>query len=739
MKTESAAYAEARVKLAQQPVYVAQPYHVVRSGRPAEWPFSRGFASGAVAAATRDYLDILGRPSGNTQTVVPEEGQSSIGTFTLPLQDQDGEVLRYLSNPRALLKDALSGVLADRPSYIEATTSIGGYPAIGTLQIGAERVRYRRRHDASNRFMDLEWAVDATAPTGHIPGDQIQNGEQIRAGQRIQLLAGYRDIDERSFLRFAKMEITGVTLSNDGVSYLVTLADIQKFIQRLVFPATQDAPIIIEGHPIDIALRMLLSTGTATISTGTVQLLRPNIVQGVGTDFRNLARAGDVLVVAPFTSDERVLTVTFVESGTRLYVQETIAADSAAGLDYRRAGEAGTYDLFAGSWSVAMPSPFVDIAGLEALREATPTARMRFRLNGPEDAKTFFETELLKPMNCYPVITQDGAYSARVYEGRAGTPAATLDEDQIIGWSWQGGEERIINQVEVQYDWNETTAPNMFGLRQRYTANGSVEKYGLRQPFKMAAKGLRSDLGVQTQLDRWAFELFQRYSDSAPRLQLIVRYGNHVIDIGETVAVTHPRIPNRATGMRGLIAEPFQVRDVRPMFGAEGKVVMTLIQVSVLEAVDQPVGEPVELARTNLVIQRATYFNAASLALSTDLEDVTGFVTVTATSPTDTLHISARQYLTSATHDGAPTDVIGRIRVGSTEGLLLDGIMPASFLATTATKTTVDRYARRGFVKHELTYKPNAIGAITIVMSAYCLLTGAAARDRSLVVAVERI
>lgn len=880
MKTEAPEYALERAKLAQQPVYIAQPYHVVRAGQPAEWPFSRGFASGPIQAATRDYLDLLGRPTGNTQTVVPEEGQSSVGTFALPLQDQDGEVLRYLSNPRVVLANSLSGSGGD--AFIEGRTSIGGYPAIGTLQIGAERIRYGRRHDATNRFMDLERAVDGTAPQGHISGAVMQNGEQLRAGQRIQLLAGYRTLDERAFLRFAKMEITSVGLSNDGLTYVVACADIQRFLRQLVFPATQDAQIDIEGHPITIALRMLLSTGTAAVSTGSVQMIAPNILLGTDTDFLSFFRPGEIVAVAPFTADERILTVASVESPTRLYVtgdvsailgalgkslitngtfqsslngwttaaangtvtwessskraklalsdvgfaslRQTVAveagkayevaftlagsplylvlgssadgselltqsfsggvhrvtvtsptptisvkfhlggssglsyiddvslrrpdvvesgpipSDSAAGLTYRRAGRAGVHDLFNGSWSVAMPAGFIDVPGLEALRdERFPTTRMRFLLNGPEDGKDFLEREIWKPLNAYPFITQDGAYSARVYEGRAGTAGATLDEDQIIGWTWQGGEERIINQVEVQYDWNEGIAPNTFGLRQRYTGSASVEKYGRRPPFKLASKGWHTAHAIQGDLDRWAFELLQRFSDAAPRLQLIVRYGQHVVDVGDTVAVTHPRIPNRATGARGLMAEPFQVRDVRPMFGAEGKVVMTLLQVSVLDAIDQPVGDPAELARTDLIIQRASYFNAATEPLTANTEEVVASVTVTMQSIADTLAIEGRHFAASGSTGSAGTlSYISRLRLGGLAGQILDSTEAEGFMSAPADKAGGPYFAKRDNIAHLRLFSPNIVGSVTIVMTAQCNLNSGTSRNRSLVTTVRR-
>jgi hypothetical protein len=670
--------------------------------------------------------------------VVPEEGQSSIGTFTLPLQDQGGEVLRYLSNPRVELAHTIPGSLAERLPYIEGKTSIGGYPAVGTLQLGAERVRYRDRSDATNRFLNLEWAVDGTSPQGHPAGAVMQNGEQLRAGQRIQLLAGYRTLDERKFLRFAKMEVTGVTLSNDGITWMVALADIQKFLQKLIFLATQDNVIDIQGNPFTIALRTLLSTGTAAISTGTVQLLPPNVVLGTDTDLLTFIRPGETLVVSPFAEDERVLTVASVESPTTLYVVESIDTPSAAGLDYRRAGVAGVHDVFRGSWALGTPKPFVDVEGLEALRDRFSDARMRFRFNAPEDAKEFLEREIWKPMNAYPWINQDGQYSARIYEGRSGTPVATsIDEDQIIGWTWQGGEERIINQVEASYDWNETTAPNSFGVRQRYSAAASIEKYGRRPALKMLSKGLRTTHGVQEQLDRWAFELLQRFSDSAPRLQLIVRYGQHVVDIGDTVPVTHSRIPNRATGTRGLVNEPFQVRDLRPMFGAEGKVIMTLIQVSVLDAIDQPVSDGTELARTDLVVLRASYFNAATEALAGSVEEIVASVTVTLTSPADTVLIQGKHFAATGSTTATPS-YTSRIRVGGLEGTILDATDPEGFMTSFDSKSSTIYRAKRDNIVHQVLYAPNTTGAFTVVMTAVSNLSTATSRNRSLVVTVRR-
>ncbi len=734
-KTESASYFAARSQLRASPVYVARAFSVKAYGDGADFPFSRDFASGPVNGGD-DILQVLGTPSGNTQTVQTELGTSSIGTFTLPLLDVDGEIMRYLSNPARLLA-AEAGPDDD---VLTATGPIDGYPGKTTLLIDDERIRCITE-PTTGRFIWCQRGTDGTSRARHLAGAVIHNGEQLRAGQRIQLYAGYADVPFVHFLKFAKMEIVATALAPDGVTFVLTVADVQRSLRKAIFTAVKsDAQLIMSTNPITIALRLMLSSGTAVDISGTCQVLAGNIVKGT-SDF-TLFQVGDYVLIDIESATEQLAQIGQILDATS-FISSLPLTPTAAGKRFRKAGSNGKYDVLRRSDSLAMPPVLVDVAGLEALREQHfPDDHFHFRLNGPEnDGKTFLEREIWRPNNCYPFITQDGKYSAKRYTAAPADVVKTLTEDDIVTWAWDGGERQILNEVDFFYDWNTSAIPNAYATRQRYTSAphvGSIQAFGLRPPLRLELKGVRTAAAAQQILDERAFQLLQRFSAPPPILRVTVLYTHHTLDIGDTVRVTHSLIPNRKTGSRGLADEIFEVRDITPMFGATGRIGITLLHTGAQEIIPTPTSDGAQLAPMDLLVFRASFFNAASVTLTpgnTEIE--TGSVTVTTQRSGDTLHIQARQYVTSAAQATTPADVFSRLRVGSVAGTLLDGVSPESFLATTATKTTADQYARRGQVKHEVLYTPATVGPITIVLSGMSATANGTARDRSMTITVR--
>jgi hypothetical protein len=716
---------------------VARAFYVRTYGDGGDYRFSRDFATGPVNGGD-DVLQIMGPPSGNTQTVATELGSSSIGTFTVPLLDRDGEVMRYLGNPARLLAVGIGP--ADDVIY--ATGPVDGYPARTTLIIGAERIRATTDPDRA-RFIYCQRGVDGTSAAEHMAGARIDNGEQLRAGQRLQLYAGYDDVPFVDFLRIAKMEITGISLAPDGVTFLMAIADIQRSMRRSLFTTrTSENQLTMAENPITLALRLMLSSGTAAEIGGTCQVVEDNVV--VGTSDFTLFNPGDYVLIDIETATEQLAQISRIVDPSR-FVSSLPLTPTDAGKRFRRAGSNGKYDVLRRSDALQLPPALVDIEGLEALRaQEFPDDRFHFKLNTAEaDGKSFIEREIWQPNNCYPFITQDGKYSARRYKPAPESVDASLTEDDIITWAWDGGERQIANEIQWLYDFNLDAAPDNFSTRQRYTSSpevGSIQAFGLRPPIRISSRGLRTEDGAQPVIDERSFQLLQRFSAPPPILRVAVLYSRHVLDIGDTVAVTHSLVPNRKTGKRGLVNEVFEVRDMSPVFGATGRVALTLLHTGAQEVIPTPASDGPENAIVDLLIFGASFFNQASVALGTNVETETGSVTVTALRAGDQLHITARQYISSAGAGTTPTDVTSRIRIGSTLGELADGIMPQSFVAATTAEGKgggITLFARRGIVKHDVTFVAETAGPITVIMSGHCPSAGANARDRSMTVTVR--
>jgi hypothetical protein len=590
-KTELAPYVTARQRVAVGPAYLLRFAHVPEAGLPTEYDFTRDFASRVIPGGPLPAVLALGRPSGNVQTVETEEGRSSIGTFNLPLVDLEGEVMRQLSDPAVPLGVALT---ASARGVVEAGGDVSGYPSVGVLLVGDERIRYGSKDNPTGRFFELTRGAGGTLAVAHAAGELLHNGEQLRAGQRVRLYAGYGDLDFSQWLKFTRMEITRIALA-DSVTFVVTVADIQRTLRRAVFTgATSGTLVVLFGDPITLALRVLLSTGGAVAGAGTVQVTDANTITGVGTSFISFLRSGDFILIDPFSTTEQFATVAGVQTDTVLTTVEPLVT-GAAGLGYRKAGSGGRYDLHDSANGLGVPAAFVDVAGLEALRTRHFAGqRFHFRLGAPEEAKAFLERELWKPSNCYPFITQDGAYSARRYPGLIDPPVASLGEDDCVSYAWINGEERMVNAVEFTYDWNESGTPDQYKTFQRYTAVLSKKTFGPKRTFRLSSKGIHTAQNGQSLLDDRALRLLQRFSEPPPVVQLVVRYQRHVLDVGDTVFLTHRHVPNVRTGRRGVTDEIFEIRDLRPFFGAEGKVLLTLLHTGAVRVIATPVSDGVK-------------------------------------------------------------------------------------------------------------------------------------------------
>jgi len=743
MQTVAAAYSLELAKRSQATAYLIRVFHVPKAGRVAAYAFSKDFTTGAVTGTGRPYLACLRTPAGNTQTVEPEQGRSSRGVLTYALVDLLGEISRYMANPPATLRIALA---ADQlAGTVEVNEDISGYPAIGTIALGAapERVRYAGINASLKQFTGINRAVDGTTLAAHAVGATVQNGEQIRAGQRVSLFAGYQGIGFADWAPVATMEVTA-TGSDSAAGYTIQTQDMQRFMRQfMLLTATQEVPLKFGGNPLDVLLAWLCSSGTGVISTGTVQGTAPNTVTGSGgTVFLSFLLPGDYVGIGSETTDFQVVQVASVTSDTVFTTVGTIAS-TAAGLSYVRAGENGKYDVLSGTNGLVVPAAFADITGIEALKASDFAGqKYSYSLTAPVEGKSFIEREL-KTMNVYPVILRTGAWSLRRYRPatQGVTPAvAALTEDDLLSWQWAGGESQILNVCEFQYDWNiSSAAADDYSTRQRYKALDSINKYGARPAFKITALGIRTALGGQAILDDRAFQLFKRYADPPAVLQVAVRYSRHVLEGGDLISVTHRLIPNRRTGLRGMTAQLFEIRDIRPAFGAtagQSGLVMTLLDIGNQTIPAAPVSDGAENNLQTLIVNRASFFNDADVAVSAVGTEVqTASVTVTLVRTTDSLIVNARQSI-DATLANIADYTTPRIRKTSIAGTLLDGVSPPTFATSVGKSSSVTSL---GVVAHDFLYEPNTTGPITIIMSIIPSASGAGGvvRSRSLTVTVR--
>jgi hypothetical protein len=167
----------------------------------------------------------------------------------------------------------------------------------------------------------------------------------------------------------------------------------------------------------------------------------------------------------------------------------------------------------------------------------------------------------------------------------------TLDEHDILAdpqtglpvFSWSG-QATIRNKIDILYDFNDPALrKDDFGRRQVWTADASVTRYGPQPASRMEFAGIRTNRGGQALMDTLALGFLQRWGQAPWFLRIAVTFRRHPLEILDSVRISHPLITNPITGRLGLVREAFEILEVVPQWGTEGKLQLLLLWTGAIE------------------------------------------------------------------------------------------------------------------------------------------------------------
>ena len=376
-------------------------------------------------------------------------------------------------------------------------------------------------------------------------------------GERVQLFAGFDDIDEEDFLLF----FTGVVASirsENLASYEITVYSSQSLINRQVF-------------------NVYASTLTAAITA-----------DSLASFFYDTASGDYVTFGAYFQIDDEIIHVGLMGSGGAAMVERgafgTTAAAHASGAAVReviRLGPAHPMEILLDLYQntdktgVGLDPSYIDMAGISAAIPLIGAAyQMEFRITQPENAMQWAEREIFQPLGAYPVTKSDGKNSIVVFAApSAEDSVATIDHDSIVHdgqnpmlrWSLgrDGSLGQIINDVTWRFDYNPVT--DNFAASAQFVRQASIDRFGA-YPLVIESRGLRSELpNTLVLIAARALQLLNRYENGAPLIQLTTFLQEELIEPGEIISLTSALLPNRGTKTRGVTEALMEVvnRNVR--------------------------------------------------------------------------------------------------------------------------------------------------------------------------------
>lgn len=231
----------------------------------------------------------------------------------------------------------------------------------------------------------------------------------------------------------------------------------------------------------------------------------------------------------------------------------------------------GNYDWYASANGLGLDPSYINVTAIEEVRDnwfPGDSHYMRFTINERIKAKDFFEKEIFKPLNLYPVIDGQGRFSVKPFK----PPLAALEsvqafnKDNIIGLpQWDANLSALVNEVEVQYDWDDVDEE--FDTEVFYVDSTSVNNRGPgKKPITIKTKGLHTShspasiVGRATDiLTTRKQRIFGRFSTPPIKLSFNTFFSRWLSEAGDIVPFTHSLIPDIAAGTRGYTAERMEI------------------------------------------------------------------------------------------------------------------------------------------------------------------------------------
>lgn len=352
--------------------------------------------------------------------------------------------------------------------------------------------------------------------------------------------------------------------------------------------ATVDGYIMISGHAMDIALKLMLSgwngpflqsqaiysfvttddSSLPTVSNGVVLAKNVDAVRDLGMT------PGDYITVtgASNSGNNGTFVITGFSDLTQgqknrvILTSHTFTSEDPSSALIAVRSQYDTFPVLAGC---ALPGWEVDVGAFQYYKATyleNPDNAYQFLINGTGEAgKTFIESEILLPVGAYSLTRQGKISMGLTKPPIADQRTQILDvtnvmEPQSIKVQRGVNNRKFFNEIDWSFDCDETNTPTS----QRNTLDStSLSTIGISSVLPITSRGARTSLGflnVVSDRETW---LFNRYKNASVLIDLKTNLaiGNQV-EVGDVLIVNDNgqlQIPNYATGKRNIGAQFFEV------------------------------------------------------------------------------------------------------------------------------------------------------------------------------------
>jgi hypothetical protein len=261
------------------------------------------------------------------------------------------------------------------------------------------------------------------------------------------------------------------------------------------------------------------------------------------------------------------------------------------------------------------PNPYLDVPGITALRDGMFSGDwFEFKITSPQQARSWLEDQILKPLGLVMVVTSSGQITLRPMKNPANqAPVFAFSPRNIVGIP-QVSLAPIINALAYRLDVDDSTtntSARTYNTTVTMLQQASYNLFRYLYNHQVEANGLRMGRGGSLRAYLLGDQLFRRYGFASPSYEVVTHLAALQPELKDWVSLTHPQVPDYVGGGRGVLNVPCEIIGRSPDY-ANGQVRFTLLDMrrasttTPYEIATQAQGIPVYSQAT--AQQQKTYF-----------------------------------------------------------------------------------------------------------------------------------
>lgn len=250
-------------------------------------------------------------------------------------------------------------------------------------------------------------------------------------------------------------------------------------------------------------------------------------------------------------------------------------------------GTNGDYDDLAAANGLGIDNDYIDVSGIEDVRDnwyPGDSNWFKWKITKREKAKEWFEREIFKVLNIYPVIDGRGRLTIKPFKPPlpVNNTVQSFNADNIIGLpQWDGNLSDLVNEIEFFYDYS---TGGEYQTEEYHLDQATIDARGPgKKPITIKSRGLLtswSPASVPSRkseiITRRVSKIFGRYLKPPIRLRFNTFFSRWPSEAGDIVPFTHPNIPDIETGSRGYTNRRMEIIN-RSVDWAKGQVRIELL------------------------------------------------------------------------------------------------------------------------------------------------------------------